>query len=247
MGFFDKIKSIFKGNENLSSQDIKKINSGNSTGTYIDDEKPLFEEAKPNDKNKEALEILDSVKIDKENLALDRIENEGETVYNYAKSVIKDLSKYDNLKNKKDQVKEALNAIKGKFKHINIHSLELKNLLANLEDHYYVVVIDILKKVNDKVNNDEISKVIDDVENDLELVKQLDSQLTKVIAYNDLFNPEKNKDYESAIEREAEKRLIHGDLNDLIDRILITVVNKSIGIKNKIERNNPLEQVKQFI
>src|SRR3989344_837766 len=228
MGFFDKIKSIFKGNENLSSQDIKKINSGNSTGTYIDDEKPLFEEAKPNDKNKEALEILDSVKIDKENLALDRIENEGETVYNYAKSVIKDLSKYDNLKNKKDQVKEALNAIKGKFKHINIHSLELKNLLANLEDHYYV-------------------EVIDDVENDLELVKQLDSQLTKVIAYNDLFNPEKNKDYESAIEREAEKRLIHGDLNDLIDRILITVVNKSIGIKNKIERNNPLEQVKQFI
>ncbi len=236
MKFLDKVKSLFKKKKHHKKHEEEKT-----------------EEPKKEDEFQQAIErselydILNSVKINNEDLALDRIESEADTITNYVKGLIKNLSNYNDFKNDKDRIEESVRGIAGKIKQVAIHGLELKNLLANLEDHYYKLVIETLKKANEKAKNEDLDNLIKTLEEDLRLVQDLDAQLTKVAGYDGLFNPDKNTGYKEEIEKEAAKRIVHGDLNDLLDRLLNTVVNKSIGVKNKIENSNPLEEAKKFV
>ncbi len=242
MGFLDKIKRLFT-EEQIPLEKVSEVVGEK----IVDSDNIQFSNASLISSNNEMLEMLNSFKIDFSSLALDRIESEAETLNNYIKGLIKDLSSYEDFKHEKDRIKTIISAIGGKIKAISNHGLELKNLLASLEDHYYVPILDLLKKANKKKNSLDITKIISDLENDLKLVRGLDTSLTKVIAYHKLFNPEKNDKHSEAIEKEAAKRIIHGDLNALVDDLLVVVVNKSLGIKNKIENNNPLEKAKQFV
>ena len=195
----------------------------------------------------EVLEILDSIDLDKEKLALDKIQSEAETINSYTKLLIKDLSLHQDYFNEKDKLDQVIKGISGKIKVITNHGLELKNLLGNLEGHYYDNLLEGLKKVYEKTKNEQIEKLILDLEKDLELIKTLDTQLTKVIGYNELFNPEKNPKYKEAIEKEATKRIVHGDLNDLLTRILNAVTNRSIGAKSKIEKFDYVKIAKDLV
>ena len=179
MSFLNKIKSWFVKEE--PTEEEKK---------NLEENQEEFSATKL--ENQELLQILDSAKIDINDLALDKIESEAETISSYCKGLIKDLSLHQDYKNEKEKLENVIKAIGGKIKVINNHGLELKNLLANLEDHYYVPIIGILKKLNEKANKDEIQKLIDKLDKDLQLVKELDITLTKVVGYNDLFNPDKN-------------------------------------------------------
>lgn len=247
MGFLDKIKNLFRKNENVSVDDVKKV-TGEVTGekeeTLIEEKKSEFDQSV---EKSELFDVLNSVNIDITYLALDRIENEADTVANYVKGLIKDLGTYNDFKDDKQKMEVAVRGIGGKIKQIAIHGLELKNLLANLEDHYYEPAIETLKKVNEKVNKEEIAKLIENTENDLKLAQELDSQITKVVGYDGLFNPDKNSKYKEEIDKEAIKRIVHGDLQALLDKLLNLIVNRSLGIKSKIEKENPLEKAKKFL
>ena len=264
MTFLDKIKKLFQRKE----FPVKNVNVAPSE-YKVDEKKPektlkksagrknkLIKEhtadelKKPESKPYKAdtlLEILDSVKINNNDFALEKIQGEAETISSYVKGLIKDLVLHQDFKNEKDKQEQIINSIGKKIKLINNHGMELKNLLANLEDHYYNPLINTLKKVNEKAKKDEIKKLVDNLELDLNLVKILDTNITKVIGYNELFNPEKNPDHKDEIEREAVKRVVHGDLNELLNKILTAIVDRSIGIKAKIEKVNYIETAKGFI
>ena len=236
MKLFENLSKIFKKKE----VPIEKVND------VVGDNKEDLILKEKSDRD-ELLGILNSVDIDMNKLALDRIESEADTIASYVKSMTKNIGTYQDFKDDKDKIEEAIKGIGGKIKVITTHSMELKNLLAALEDHYYSPILDALKKLNDKANKDEISKLIVDVEKELRLVQELDTQITKIVGYNEFFNPEKNPNYREEVEKEASKRIINGDLNELLDKILITVVNRSLGLRAKIEKNNPIEKAKSFI
>lgn len=249
MGLFNKIKSLFEEKK----VSVDQVNQVLGVETPIQEEKPEVSEEQKEEfeeiklEKQELFQLLDSVKINPDSLALDRIESESETLSSYCKGLIKDLGNYHDFKNEKEKQELAIKSISGKIKVINNHGLELKNLLATLEDHYYTPIIEVLKRVYEKSEKDELKKLIESLEKDLNLVKELDSQITKVISYHELFSQEKNPKYKEEIEKEVIKRIIHEDLNDLLSKILMTIVDKSISIKVKIQRTNPLQKAKRLI
>ncbi len=256
MRLIDWFKGLFNKKE-VTAEEIKQTIDNNSVRNVhkvdVESEKKEIPETLADQnldtalETSELLDILNIASVDKASLGLDKISSEAETISNYCKGLIKDLGNYQDLKDEKDKIEPVIKAIGGKIKVINNHSLELKNLLANLEDHYYNILIEALAKVNEKVKKDGIDMIINDLKKDLELVKKLDAQLTNVIGYNDLFNIDKNPEYKSEIEKEAMKRVIHGDLNRLLDGLLNIVVDRSLGIKAKIDRSNPIDATKSLI
>ncbi len=262
MSFFDKIKNLFKNKdfpvksvttapqekqEDSENEQIKEDSNNNETNLEETHEEVQEVEKYKEYNKEEALEILDSIKIDIDSLALEKIQSEAETLNSYAKMLIKDISNYQDFKDEKDKVEAAIKGIAGKIKVINNHGLELKNLLANLENHYYSILIKGFKKLYEKTENDDVQKVINDIEKDLQIIKNLDTKITKVIGYNELFNPEKNPEYKKEIEKEAVKRIIHGDLNELISNMLFGVIHTSLSAKSKIEKFDYVEIIKERI
>lgn len=254
MGLLDKLKNLFKKKENTLVKTVSVPPTEQVSETPEQEIKPAEEIKAPIEETQltleekqEFLELLNSVNINLEDLALDKMQSESEAINSYVKGLLKDLSNHQDFKKEKEKQEQAINSIGKKIKMINQHGLELKNLLANLEDHYYVVVLDTIKKVNDKAKNEQIQKLIDDLEHDLGLVALLDSHITKVIGYNELFNPENNQKFKEDIEKEAAQRVIHGDLNELLSKILTAVTDRTISIKSKIEKYNPIEITKSLI
>ena len=258
MGFLDKIKILFKKEKFL----VKSVSVAPSEETKEEiqlekTEDPIQEQNQSEEiqkleteitTNKEKLlEILNAIKINMDDLALDKMQGEAETISSYVKGLIKDLSSHQDFLNEKDRLEQIIKSIGGKIKVITNHSLELKNLLASLEDHYHTPIIQVLKNVNEESNKEEIQKLITDLENDLNLVKTLETDLTKVIGYNELFNPDKNPQYKDDIEKEAKKRIVHGDLNKLIGGLLNVIIDRSLSVKTKIEKINPIESAKKLI
>ncbi|GEM_PF-2430928 len=250
MSFLDKFKELFK------SKDIpfEKINEIVKDPPSKKDDESLEEETITEDQieintfhREEILEIINNVKLDLNDLALDRMEGEAETINSYLKGLIKDLNNYQSVKQDKQKTEAIISSIGGKIKLITLHGLELKNLLASLEDHYYVPLLETLKKVYLKLSREEIRIMSENLEKELSLVKDLESQITRVIGYNDLFNPDKNPKHKEEIEKEAIKRIVHGDLNDLVDKLLNIIVDKSRGIKASIEKSSYLSKVKTLI
>ncbi len=235
MNILEKVKKLFKKKEVIENNEEAK-----------DKPSPEIEIKENKLDNAEILQILDSVKIDKNELALDRIESEAETISSYTKTLIKDLGTYQDFKEEKDKVEAAIRGISGKIKVVAIHCLELKNLLVSLEDHYYNPLIEAFKKVNEKAYKPEVDKLIQDLEIYSNLIKELGNDLTKVGGYDQLFNPEKNPHFRDEIEKEIAKRIVHGDLNDLLNKILTTISSKTLGIKVKIDKTYPLEEAKRL-
>lgn len=240
MVFWDKVKKLFR-REQVSVEDIKKLTGEAS------EEKEETSVVEHTTNNTELSELLNSISINLEYLALDRLQSESETISSYVKALLKDLSAYQDFKNEKNKVEDAIRGIGGKIRVIAVHCLELKNLLGNLEEHYYNPILDVLKKVNEKLNKEEMTKLISKIEADLDLVKELDAQITRIGGYDALFNSAKNPQYKDEIEKEVTKRMIHGELNGLLDTILVATTDRYLGLKNKIEKSNPLEYAKKFL
>lgn len=238
MGFLDKLKDLLKKKEDAGEEKVNEVLE-ESDGSAKEEKQSEFDNAV--DKSR-LFEILNSANVNFNELALDKIQGEADTIASYVRSLLKDLDVYSD-KNRDMAIK----AIGGKIKHITIHSLELKNLLASLEDRYYVPVIETLKKVNEEAKSKDVSDMIEGLEKDRGLVAALDSSITRVVGYNGLFNPEKNQKYAEEIEKEAKKRLVHGHLSELLDAILAAVTDRVSSVKTRIEKQNPLESAKRFI
>ena len=194
-------------------------------------------------------EVLDKIKllnVDFKDLALSRIESESETINSYLKELIKDIMRYSDLMDNKERQRLTVKAISGKIRVITQHSLELKNLLAHLEERYYNYLISVLKDIN-KANIEDIKKLVDDLEKEKEIIVNLDTKITRITAYDYLFNPEKNSEYEGEIKKEVERREIHTNINDITSHLLSEVIAKGRSLKSKIERRNIAETVKKII
>ncbi len=245
MKFLDKIKKAFERKDSISKEEVKKV-LGNDT--KLSEETPEQNaDIKEAVAKSELLEILSSAKPDHDSLALDKIQGEAETIANYIRALLKDLDQLQPEAKEKKHLESALDVIGKKIKMIARHSLALKNLLAILEDHYYSPIIGALSKVNKKVNKKEIQELIERVEKQRQSTAAMDSSLTRLIGYDEIFNPERNPEYRIEIEKEAKKRLLHGHLNELLDSILILTTDKALSIKSQIENFNPLEEAKRFI
>ena len=195
----------------------------------------------------EIKEKLDSIDLDINGLALDKIRSESETINSYLKGLMQDINRYSNLMEKKEMQKMLIKSITGKIKVITQHSLELKNLLAHVEQRYYDYLLENFKEINNKKENEELKNIIKELENDRELIKSLDTKLTRIIYYDDIFNPDKNKEYEGNIHKEVEKMEIHTNINDLTTNLLNGILDKVNGIINKIQKKDYLGKVREII
>ncbi len=249
MVFFDKIKKLFRANEKISPEKVKEVLGEKplKTKEELSGEINGGADLKSAAEKSELLDILDSVKINYEYLGFEKMQGEAEAIANYVRSLLQDLDKFQpHIKDKK-QIENIIEAIGRKIKLIAMHGLALKNLLAILEDHYYAPVAEALKKVNEKINKKEIHNIIDNVEKQRRLVATMESSLTNVAGYDELFNPERNPEYKKDIEKEARERLIHGHLNELLDSILLTATDKTLNIKSQIKGFNPIDEARRLI
>ncbi len=247
MAFFEKIKELFKTNSEISPEKVKEVLSENAPASKEERTPKTETDLKSAVEKSELLDILDSVKIDYEYLALGKMQSESETIANYTRNLLQDLDKFQPYPKDKVNIDKIIEAIGRKMKLIARHGLSLKNLLAALEDHYYAPIAEALNKVNGKLNKKEIQDIIDKIEKQRHLITAMDSSLTKVVGYDNLFNPERNPEYRKEIEKEAKQRLIHGHLNELLDNILLTATDKTLNIKSQIEGFNPIHEARRFV
>ncbi|HIH25695.1 hypothetical protein J4476_03250 [Candidatus Woesearchaeota archaeon] len=196
--------------------------------------------------DKEINERLDSIDLDIESLALDKIRSEAEAISSYLKGLMQDINKYSNLMDKKEMQKQIIKSITGKIKVITQHSLELKNLIAHVEQRYHDYLLENFKWVNEKKENEDIKNLIKELEEDKETIKALDTKLTRIIYYDEIFNPDKNKEYEGNIHKEVEKMEIHTNINDLTTHLLNGVLDKVNGIISRIQKKDYLGLVKEI-
>src|SRR3989344_2630214 len=138
----------------------------------------LFKKEEPKEdtiknENQDILNELNSIKIDKQTLMLEKIDQESETIKRYLDELTSDL-----VKNKS----EIYNLISTKIRKITIHGLELRNLLTSLETHYFEPLIDILKRLQERVHRLEIDTIIHELEQDYEIIIGLEKQLAILIA-----------------------------------------------------------------
>ncbi|MBI2148445.1 hypothetical protein HYU23_02100 [Candidatus Woesearchaeota archaeon] len=252
MAFLDTIKNWFKKKNNsfVKTVNIPPSEENKTETVEASEQKEHVQEEKievPSYNKEELIGILDSYKIDNKDFALEKIQSEAETIHTYVKGLVKDLNSYQDFKNEKEKIEHVIKSIGSKIKLITNHGLELKNLIANLENHYYEPLIDNIRKVNEKAKKEEIKNLISDLEHDKNLMKTLDTQITKVVGYNELFNPDKNPKFKEDIEKEATKRVVHGDLNDLLNRILEAVTDRVISAKSKIEKIDYIKIIKDMV
>src|SRR3989344_681693 len=196
--------------------------------------------------DKEINERLDSIDLDIESLALDKIRSEAEAISSYLKGLMQDINKYSNLMDKKEMQKQIIKSITGKIKVITQHSLELKNLIAHVEQRYHDYLLENFKWVNEKKENEDIKNLIKELEEDKETIKALDTKLTRILYYDEIFNPDKNKEYEGNIHKEVEKMEIHTNINDLTTHLLNGVLDKVNGIISRIQKKDYLGLVKEI-
>ncbi|MEK6947779.1 MAG: hypothetical protein AABX19_00895 [Nanoarchaeota archaeon] len=185
-------------------------------------------------------EKLASIDLDIDGLALDKLRSEAEAINSYLKGLMQDINRYSNLMDKKEMQKQIIKSITGKIKVITQHSLELKNLIAHVEQRYYDYLLENFKIINEKKENEELKNLIKELESDKEIIRALDTKLTRIIYYDDIFNPDKNKEYEGNIHKEVEKMEIHTNINDLTTQLLNGVLDKVNGIIAKIQKKDYL-------
>ncbi|HLC85672.1 MAG TPA: hypothetical protein VJG30_00075 [Candidatus Nanoarchaeia archaeon] len=229
MGFIDSLRGLFKkDNVEVNLSEMQQV-----------EQAPRY--------NQEILDKINALNIDHKDLALDKIEGEAETINSYLKGLIKDITRYADLMDNKEKQVLIVNAISGKIKVITQHSLELKNLIAHLEERYYEHVLGQLKYINEKTNKEELRNIIEEFEREREIVRSLDIKITRIIAYDELFNPEKNKEYEGEIKKEVTKREIHTNINELTSHLLNEVITKGMSLKSRIEKRNISDKVKRIL
>jgi hypothetical protein len=191
--------------------------------------------------------LLENLKIDKDNLALDRLLSIGETINAYSRGLIKNISVYKESKADPSMMQEMQHSISGKVRLITVNALELKNLVGNLEDHYYSPILNGLTQIEEKKSKKEIKEIFEENKKDMESMKRLDSELTKIIGYDELFNHNKNPKFKDEIDKEIEKRLFHNDLNNLIKTIVELITNRANSLVVKIEREDIHAKVRKLL
>ena len=159
---------------------------------------------------------------------------------------MRDISSYQENKNDKGKQEIYGKSLSTKIKKIVLHSLEIKNFLEIIEKNYYIILLEPFKKINLEHKDEKLKKTIESLERELEQVKKLEIQLTKVIAYDELLNPDKNKNYMMAIESEVSTGRVHNEISELYS-ILSQSLSKTQGVKAKIEKSNIIKLVQEMI
>ncbi len=219
MGFIDFIRFLFKGEEKLKQEIAESSEDKEENGTGVSQENVDIRNTQT---------PLDSIKIDKEALALHKVLSEAETINSYLKSVIKEISFYENNIHDKEKRTLAANGISAKMKHVVIHGFELKNLLGIIEEQYYDILINSLK------DKPELSNTTDELENDKAKVIDLESELAKLVIYDSKLNSEKNPEYLNAVDEEVKNRNLLNDINNLISKLLAVVIDRNNSLIAKI-------------
>ena len=254
MGFKDFVKFLFTGKSDEINQEQLKETTEEIPETIQEEEQvsikeneEISEPKKITTYNKQEVDsILNSITIDKESLSLKKLESEAETLNSYLKGLVKDIANYEGNLDDKDKKSAAANGISAKMKHIILRGLELKNMVAMVEDQYYEELISQLKKLHEKVQKEKIKEIIGELEKDHESLRELENELGKLVVYDYKLNSERNVDYLNAIDEAVKNKTLSEDVNSLISKLL-AITDKTAGLRNKIERNNIIEKVRNLI
>ncbi len=178
--------------------------------------------------------ILSSFTLDFEALRLESLESETVTITTYLKGLTKDIGSY--ITSQDIQKEQALRRVIAKTKSIHQHGLELKNLLTNVHKSYYAPALALINQLSEQ-------ELKTQLEEESKNIKELEELLTHFMTHETLFNPEKNQDFQKAIQ-EAQEKGITKEIETLSKTMINVLLDKSNGLKSKI-RANPIELLKQ--
>ena len=153
--------------------------------------------------------ILNSIHIDKEVLAFDRIVIETKELNSILKDLMYSINSYENKKELNDEISL-------KIKNATMHGLELKNLLGILEEQYYNLLINNLKKMKKDVKS-----LISNLESDKNRFIDLETELAKLVVYDYRLNSERNLNYEHEIKEEIKNNDLRNDIEKLNEMLII--------------------------
>ncbi|MBS3174381.1 hypothetical protein J4440_00700 [Candidatus Woesearchaeota archaeon] len=153
--------------------------------------------------------ILNSIHIDKEVLAFDRIVIETKELNSILKDLMYSINSYENKKELNDEISL-------KIKNATMHGLELKNLLGILEEQYYNLLINNLKKMKKDVKS-----LIGNLESDKNRFIDLETELAKLVVYDYRLNSERNLNYEHEIKEEIKNNDLRNDIEKLNEMLII--------------------------
>ena len=202
-----------------------------------DSESEVIEEENP---NKDLIEELSQIKYNKQLLMLEKIDLESETIKRHLDGLTKDIDKY---LESKEKIELHTKNIYSKIRKITVHELEIRNLLTSLEDHYFKPLIDIAYKMQKRLYKAELNLIITGLKKDLEIVIEIEKELSKLIAHNELLNPDKNPEYRKAIEKELSRKTLNVDIKMLSGKILNVVLDKTRNVKLRAEHNDIIDRL----
>ncbi len=191
----------------------------------------------------EVRSLLANVPRDMQHLKLEQIERNAETIVNYLRALTKDLSSYANTKDEASHEKYK-QMISTKMKMITQRGLELRNLIGLLESHHYQVLLDLLEKVHAQTQDDFLLSLKKRLLEDLQVEKDVEANLMKIIAYDELLNGEKNPNVGAEIAKVAQTREINQDMNRLVALINTDILDKKDGMLARIRQEKILEALR---
>lgn len=191
----------------------------------------------------EARVIITKLPTDLETLRLDDIRKNAEAVVNYLRGLAKDVEAYRSVKPGLAQ-ERVRDAISKKVKFIAQRGLEIRNLIALLETHYYQVLLDALAQLHVLTNDPFLDVTKRRLQQDLVIEKDAEAKLTKVIGYDLLLNAEKNPHFQEELAKVVHARELHKDVQDLLSMINKDVLDQKNGLLARIRQERIVEALR---
>ncbi|MBI5391553.1 hypothetical protein HZB00_00975, partial [Candidatus Woesearchaeota archaeon] len=186
-------------------------------------------------------DLLKEFENRKKHIHINNLRSQGETIINYSQKVKKEI---EQLLHQHTPNEAGENAIAAKIKQITSHSLEVKNTLALLEDDFYIPLKEMLQKMYELTQKQEVLYLLREIEHDLERIQELETQLMRVISFDAVFNKENNPNFRDDLRSEGKRKEFHQEIDQLVNVMQNEIVDERKNIETRLKKRHPIERIK---
>ena len=172
---------------------------------------------------------------------LEKVEQEALTTQTYLKKIVKDSADYINAKDEQNLL-QAEKRVIAKIKYLTTHAELLKNSLEQLDKEYYEVALVLLKKIEEIKKESRIQDISRALEKNKEKIDEIILLITRIVEYDQLFNPENNLEYKKVMKEELGKNQLPQEVEQLSILLEETFLDKHTRISVDPD---PLASLKQ--
>ena len=227
MGFKDFLVKWFY-------EEVEAEDDNMASATISNSSLPIYNGA-PEDNSKIIIDnkldsIISNLNVDVNNLPLDKIKTEVQIINNIIEDLIQDLDTFKQNENRRDELSSVISA---RVKNITVRGLALRDLLVQINDNYYIKLIEFFKTKNYDIGTDLVNK------NKI-IIDELLEKLGNLVVYDYKMNSEKNTDFLNAINTDAEN--FKDYLGVLKELLYINLLELNSGLRAKVNNIETLRQ-----